>query len=85
MTSGLVTNTIGRLPDGKYRTEAGSTMQISKNGGVSHVSFDWVEEPNACCDCSVDAYEMDGRMVWTCDYCEGGSADLLPDTGSEVA
>lgn len=75
------TNASTRLPDGKYKTEHGSTMVISKDGGKSQVEFDWFEEPNACCDCTVDAYEMDGRMVWSCDYCEGGSADLLEDNG----
>lgn len=70
---------IHRLPDGKYKTAAGSTMKISKNGGVSSVVFDWFEEPDACSECEADAYESDGRMVWSCEYCEGGSAELIED------
>lgn len=65
------------LPNGHYKTDHGSQMWISGNySGVSRVEFDWFEEPDACCDCVVSAYESDGRMVWTCDQCGGGSADL---------
>ena len=39
------------LPNGHYRTAAGSEMWISgKHDGVSEVSFDWFEE-DACLDC----------------------------------
>ena len=54
-------------------------MEISGlHGGRSRVEFDWVEEPDACCDCRVQPYEVDGQMVWDCDYCGGGRADLMP-------
>ena len=64
------------LPDGDYKTEHGSIMKISRNGGRSEVEFDWLEEENACCDCTVSAYEHDGYMVWSCEYCGGGQAKL---------
>ncbi len=70
------------LPIGKYRTKAGSTMTISgKHGGISDVSFDWVEEDNACVDCQPDPYDEDGYLTWNCDHCDGGSAKLerIPD------
>lgn len=68
-----------KLPNGEYRTPAGSQVIISgKNGGIVRVDFDWLEEPNACCDCVVRTYEEDGQLVWDCNYCGGGSADLLP-------
>lgn len=66
-----------KLPDGEYRTKAGSEMTIEKNGGRSRVAFDWFEEENACCDCQPSAYEEDGRLVWSCDECGGGSAELI--------
>jgi len=67
------------LPNGHYRTANGSEMWISgAHGGVSRVEFDWLEEPNACCDCRVDAYERNGCMHWTCDFCGGGFAELQP-------
>ena len=66
------------LPNGHYRTAAGSEMWVSgKYGGVSEVSFDWLEE-GACLDCQVSAYDADGRLAWTCEECGGGSAELLP-------
>ena len=65
------------LPNGHYRTAAGSEMWISgERGGISRVEFDWLEEA-ACCDCRPDAYEHDGRLTWTCDVCGGGSAELV--------
>ena len=55
------------LPVGKYRTKAGSTMEVSsKHGGISEVSFDWVEEENACIDCQAEPYDDDGYLVWHC-------------------
>ena len=67
------------LPNGHYRTAHGSEMWISgKHGGVSRVEFDWLEEPNACPDCHVDAYEHDGCLHWSCDVCGGGFAELQP-------
>ena len=67
------------LPNGHYKTEHGSEMWISgKHGGISRVEFDWLEEPNACCECQVEAYERDGCMHWTCNVCGGGFAELQP-------
>ena len=63
------------LPNGHYRTAAGSEMWIS--GGRSRVEFDWVEE-DACCDCMPAAYEQDGCLVWRCASCGGGRAALKP-------
>jgi len=67
---------VNMLPDGDYKTQHGSTMTISRNGGKSVVEFDFFEESNACCDCQVDAYEYDGYMTWSCDYCGCGRAKL---------
>jgi hypothetical protein len=70
-----------QLQNGKYITDNGSTLEISgKYGGISKVSFDWLEE-GGCVDCQCEAYpekfdENDWRLVWNCDYCEGGSAKL---------
>jgi len=50
--------------------------------GISEVSFDWCEEPDACFDCRPAAYENCGRLTWACDYCGGGSAALMPVTGA---
>ena len=67
-----------KLKVGKYRTEAGSTMIISgKYAGISTVEFDWLEE-DACCECVPEPYEVDGDLVWHCDYCVGGRAELFP-------
>ena len=67
------------LPQGKYITAAGSTMMVSGvHGGVSKVSFDWVEEQNACCDCVPEPYDDDGYLVWHCEACNGGKAKLNP-------
>lgn len=73
--------TAARLPNGRYRTAAGSEMRITGgHGGISHVFLDWLEERSACCDCVVDPYEHDGRLHWSCDVCSGGSALLFPVT-----
>jgi len=66
------------LPNGHYRTAAGSEMWISgEHGGISEVSFDWLEE-GACLDCRVSAYDIDGMLIWECEECEGGRAELFP-------
>lgn len=66
------------LSVGKYQTAAGSTMTVfGRYGGKSKVSFDWVEEKHACCDCIPEPYDDDGRLVWHCDICGGGSAELF--------
>jgi len=52
-------------------------MVISgKHGGISTVEFDWVEE-DACVECQVESYDIDGYLVWHCDYCGGGKAKLM--------
>ncbi|MCR4297553.1 MAG: hypothetical protein NUV75_02185 [Gallionella sp.] len=66
------------LPNGHYRTAAGSEMWISgTHAGKSVVEFDWIEEDNACLDCVPEAYDSDGWLVWHCDYCGGGRAELV--------
>jgi hypothetical protein len=77
------------LPNGSYRTKAGSTLQLSGlHGGISLVSFDWFEESHACIECHVEPYpqEFAGeyRMVWSCDDCGCGSAALFPKGESHV-
>lgn len=80
-----------RLPNGKYRTKAGSTVKISgKHGGISNVLFDWFEEENACIECYADPYPQDWgdgthHLVWSCEDCPGGSAELFPDTEESEA
>lgn len=70
------------LANGKYRTAAGSTVEISgEHGGISTIDFDWFEE-DACFDCEVQPYpeqfgEDDWRLVWNCEYCSGGNAELI--------
>lgn len=70
------------LSNGRYRTKNGSTMEISSDHcGISTVSFDWVEE-DACIDCKVCAYaDEDGFLVWECEHCGGGRAELFVDSG----
>ena len=64
------------LKNGKYCTKNGSTMTISgQYGGRSVVEFDWLEE-GGCCDCQAEPYEVDGDLVWHCDYCGVGRAEL---------
>ena len=67
-----------KLPNGHYKTAAGSEMRISgTHSGRSVVDFDWLEE-GACVDCRVSAYEHDGDLIWECDRCSGGRAALMP-------
>lgn len=74
-----------RLANGTYRTKAGSTVELSGDyGGISHVSFNWFEEQNACIECHVDPYPHhwgkdengleEWRLYWECDECDGGAA-----------
>jgi hypothetical protein len=69
---------VSRIPDGEYRTEAGSSVTV-KNGR-SAVEFDWFEEGNACIECTVDIppdWDLDHYiLVWSCEECGGGHADL---------
>src|ERR1700727_3179313 len=75
------------IANGTNKKKAGSTVEISgAHGGISNVSFDWVEEPSACIDCRVDSYphhwgrddegSEEWRLYWECDHCSGGSARL---------
>lgn len=73
------------LQNGKYRTQAGSTVEISgEHSGISRVEFDWFEEDNACSECEVQLYPEFLRngvyvLTWTCSLCGGGSAVLIPE------
>jgi len=65
------------LPNGHYRTAAGSEMWISgEHSGISAVEFDWIEEEHACINCQALVYEQEGYLVWRCEYCGGGRAAL---------
>ncbi len=71
------------IPNGEYLTAAGSYVNISgAHGGISEVVFDWCEETNACCDCTVDPYpDWNGNawiLRWDCKECDGGCAELFP-------
>ena len=66
------------MTNGLYRTQSGSTVRISgKHSGISEVSIDWLEEPHACSDCVPEAYPVDDALVWHCEVCGGGSAELM--------
>ena len=65
-----------KLPNGKYRTKAGSTVEVSgAHSGRFNIEFDWFEEPGACIDCRPSVEE--GRLVWNCEEHESGSAELV--------
>jgi hypothetical protein len=74
------------LPNGLYRTKAGSTVEISgTHAGISRVYFDWLEEPNACIECEVNPYpelwdEGKYHLTWSCEEGCGGNAELFPDS-----
>ena len=71
------------MKNGRYRTKAGSIVEISgKYSSKVSVEFDWFEEI-ACCDCRVNPYPDDGRLTWSCEYCGGGSAELTKEEVSE--
>jgi len=55
-----------------FTTEKGSTVEV--NGLKYRIAFDWLEE-GGCVDCE-PVYE-DGLLVWNCDYCDGGHAELM--------
>ena len=74
---------MSRLPNGEYRTDAGSTLRVSgKYSGIFEVEFDWFEEM-ACCDCHASAhpeqYDDEWFLVWHCEICDGGQAKILLD------
>ena len=66
------------MNNGEYKTAAGSTMSISgEHGGRSVVEFDWWDE-GACPNCEPEPYaDDDGFLVWNCDDCGGGRAELF--------
>jgi hypothetical protein len=70
-----------RLPDGTYRTAAGSTVQISgKHAGVFYTAiFDWLEE-GGCIECTAShiPVRIDGDwcLTWDCEECGGGAARI---------
>lgn len=71
------------------KTPAGSMVNIrGAHQGDIQIDFDWFEE-NACIDCQVDldaSRETNWkRLVWTCEQCSGGSADLREEPGREGA
>lgn len=73
------------MTNGVYHTKHGSTVTVSgKHSGIFSVSFDWLEEDNACIDCRVNPVPSDGRLTWDCDVCGGGSAELF-DTAGAIA
>jgi len=69
------------LENGTYKTKAGSMLVLNeKNGGSIRISFNRVEE-GACSNCkagqSPHEFDMDHwRILWYCDYCDGGSSRL---------
>lgn len=78
--------------DGHYKTEHGSTVCLTANGGKTECNFDWLEEPNACFDCVVNPYpeiDSDGSLLlhWSCEVCGGGGARLqrIEDSLHEAA
>lgn len=66
-----------RLPKGHYVTAAGSQIEIfGKYGMAWRGTFDRLEED--CCDwCNVVDVD-DGCLVWECECCGGGRAELKP-------
>ena len=66
------------------KTVAGSTVQLrGKHGGDITIDFDWLEE-GGCIDCEVDIDAsrdtMWHRLIWACESCGGGSAELTPSS-----
>ncbi len=72
------------LPNGTYYTKGGSSVTISgKHGGVAEAEFDWFEEPHACIECDCDPYPQHDIprwiLMWSCEDCGGGLAELFSD------
>ncbi len=61
-----------RLLDGHYITKNGSTVEIRGNHTI--MNLDWFEE-DSCENCEPDRVE-EGCLIWYCDECDGGSAEL---------
>lgn len=60
-----------------YSTKAGSTVTVSgKHSGIFTISFDWFEE-DACIECEPHYDQDNNLLVWDCDYCGGGSTELI--------
>jgi hypothetical protein len=79
------------LPNGHYRTKAGSTVEVYGDySGCVRVLFARFDEPRSCFDCTAEPYPEDWgdgtyRLTWHCEHCGGGSAVLEPDlTAGEV-
>lgn len=63
------------MTTGLYCTARGSTVMVSgAHGGIYEIEFDWLEEEHACSECRPSVY--DGDLVWGCEYCGGGRAEL---------
>jgi len=56
-----------------FQTKAGSTVTIGDY--TTNIQFDWLEEENGCSDCR-DHEVINGMLVWDCELCGGGSAEL---------
>jgi hypothetical protein len=56
-----------------FRTKQGSSVTI--DGGQVRIAFDWFEE-GACIECEPEAEPVEDYLIWRCDYCGGGSAEL---------
>lgn len=77
------------LPNGHYRTKAGSTLEVAgQHGGIFRVFFDWFEESMASCDCCVTPEPEDWgdgthRLTWHCECCCGGGSAVLEPAPAE--
>lgn len=58
----------------EFRTAKGST--VTESGMGCCIAFDWLEE-GACFDCEPEALPEEGVLLWHCDRCGGGSAELI--------
>lgn len=69
------------LTPGTYRTRAGSIVTLHGRHGLAWTcDWDWFAEPDACCDCRpVDVDHVEHRLVWQCEHCGGGSAELIKE------
>ena len=72
------------LANGKYRTAAGSVLEVSgEHSDTFKLEFHPYEEPHACDKCKAYPYAVEikpgvFRLVWHCKVCDGGSALLMP-------
>ena len=63
------------MTNGEYETKCGSRVTMGGNGQCSNIVFEWFDEERACFDCN--PYVEDDMLIWDCDYCGGGSAELF--------